>query len=691
MNYKTMLLKLDWDFKYGANSIGKLERILASFKKSLSHITQEAELKDAFREFWADVAENNVYMCAILVKKQEKFYGTNDLCIIAGFEILEEYIQTFSLDFSHKNHWYLFAALELHKEKFVIEYTRLFLSKGHLKEYLRFLQYSSNISSSVLFFLHTIFISDTPLRREVLQKFITLKWNIEIGEESKSLISEILDSAAFWGDIPSLINLIDLCTDLKFSVHSNMSIQEWKNILLEQYQPISMILYRKILKREGLMQEEILDDLFSFTSWSNKKPEHKINNYLFFAYAIRCFPEKFDNYNSFFDESSSFSDVTDMLQLENANKLVKESSLRGLNNVIVEKPFLELIKHNPEKVPEFIKRTEPFSLYRFSNFTEYRKSQTWMENNYLNDYRNYITDYAKNHSAEETITLYFSSPLKSIVDFSYVLRMLFQPKENFVDLVEIMKTFTLRGKLLVNKSSSPKTAYRVSLSNGSSSYIFPLHHSWVLSNLDMLQNDFEDGETVYFNIMSINSQGMIFAHNLTKYQQTSKNEPVKKDKISFAIKNYEQIKANTFALQGNNIIESIKIFAIALIYDEDSRIIVESLETEDGIKEFLPFLPVANRESSDRTIKRLLKYFLGINNDIEIQACGLIHFFVNRETRNLFIVYKIPVSQYKNNIITKSSIHWQKIDTYFENAQDSITKSFADFLQNDWTEKAFDM
>lgn len=696
MKYQAMLDKLDWNFTTGWNSIDKLDRILSSFKKSLLNMTNTSDIYKEYHSFWVDIADFNIYMCAILVKRQERIYSLNDPCVESGLSVLNERLRGLSFEDASVAGWRFLAEIELSSKNNILEYTKFLLNEGKLKYYLKCLQYSNNVSNSVLFFLHSTFVSDVQLRRDVLQLLVSLKWNIEISDiYNQSLVLEIIQACTLWDDIPSMISLFDLCTDLKLSEHSNKSLAEWKQYLLLHYQPISMILYRKILKRERVSSEDILSELFCFTSWATEKMENKINDYIYFAYAITAFPENYDKYCSCFDSDDSLDvDLRTGFQVEDINEMMSESSLRGLNHLIVEKPFTVLINYNPNKVPDFINRTKHFSLYHISKSLQYKRSQTWVENNYLNDYKAFLLQYAKNHSPEEVLQLYLSSPIKSLVDFSYVIRLLFQPEIGFVDLTKTMEEFTFRGKLVIKSQEDKKIAFRVSISNASSSYLFPLHHSWTTLHMNELQNNYSDGDIVYFKIMSINSKGMIFAHNLSANTPTSKKEKVQNKIESCAIKHFDKIKEGTLPLQGNNQHEDVKLFVVAMICDNEDRILVESALNKDKSIECLPCLPVSNHESSDKTIKRLLKYYIGFRNDVYFQPSGILHLCTDNNKRNIFMIYKVPIQKcldIQDKLLLKKAMCWRDITTYIENINDPITQKIVDFWGSSWSEQVMNI
>ena len=686
-----MLNRLEWDFANGANTLEKLDRILSSFRKSLINEKNDSEIQNQYEQFWLEVAEYNIYMSAILVKRQSKIYGLEDLCVKNGLFVLNNRLKIFSDEEESAVSWHLLAEIELQSKHHIIEYTRYLIGVEKLKVYLKHLQYSSDIAGSILFFLYTT--CRTDIRTDVIQTLVSYKWNIEIDEaDNKFLIPEIIESCILMSNITGLINLFNLCTDLRLSDYSKMTIEEWKTFLLLQYQPTAMMLFRKILKREKISPEEVLKQLFCFTSWATGKTDYIINNYLYFAYAVRTFPEKYDEYCSCFDNYDL--NLPSELQIENIIEATGTVTLRWLNHLIVEKPFIELIKQNPDKIPDFIEKTEPISLYRLSRTLQYKKHQTWVENGWLNYYKNFLYDYAEKHSPEEVLNLYMKSPLKSQVDFSGVIRLLFQPEYGFVDLTKQLGNFTFCGKLKKNINEDEKTSFRVSVSNVSSSYLFPLHHSWTTLHMDELKNDFSDGDVVYFNIMSINYQGMIFAYNLSAKESVSKKEKIQKEIESIAIKNIDKIKDGTLPLQGSNCREEIRLFTLALICNGEGQILVDSGTNNEKIIEFLPYLPVSNCETTNKTLGRLLKYFISFNGTISIKPSGILHLCKNRDSRNIFVIYKVPIQDcldIQDKLFFKKSMYWRDIATYTENANDIITRMIIDYLNSSWLEKEIEM
>lgn len=697
MNYKkTMLDKLDWNFSNGLTTVNMLDKKLRSYKIHISNKNTPSDIKMKYKEFWSDVAEHNIYICAILVKHYEIAYGQKDVCVECGIAVLVDRLKEFHEDETTDILWHFLAAIELSINHHINEYLKLLINNGKLKKHLTYFQYSNNLSDNVLFLLRTAFVNDMQLRRETLKNLVHLKWNIYLSEsENKSMASDLIELCCSWGDIPSLINLLNLFCDLKFSTYSEKTLDEWKQFLLMQHQPISMILFRDILKREQYSPETIINELYSFTSWATENKSYLLNNYLYFSYAIRWFPEEYDKYDKLFEHDDYISvDLTDETYIANLNEQLTESSSRGLNNLIIEKPFLALVKNNPDKVTQFIERTKSFNLFHISRSLTYKKSQTWVENNNSKDYVNFITSYSKTHDPNDVLLLYLSSPLKSIVDFSYVIRLLFQPEVGFTDLTKQMENFVFRGKLKIKNQEDIKTAFRISISNACSSYTFPLHHSWVTLHIDDLQKKYSDGDIVYFKIMSVNSRGMIFAYDLSAGEPIHRKKKEQGTVKSLAIKNINKIAEGSLLLQGNNKPEDITLFVVAMIYDNEDQILVESSTDQNVNIESLPCLPVSNHESTDRTLKRLLKYYLGFRKDIYFQPCGIMHISATKTRRGIFLIYKVSITkclELQEKLALKNTMHWRDIKTYTENIDDPITERLMCFLNTSWSEQMLDI
>ena len=111
---------------------------------------------------------------------------------------------------------------------------------------------------------------------------------------------------------------------------------------------------------------------------------------------------------------------------------------------------MALVRKNPERALNYLQRLGPLSLYHASRSLEYRKRDTWVENNWLQDYVKFLKGYAEGQDARETLDLYFNSPIKSQVDLSYLIRFLFQPERGYVDLRGKMEGYVFRGLLSKN-------------------------------------------------------------------------------------------------------------------------------------------------------------------------------------------------------------------------------------------------
>ena len=456
-----------------------------------------------------------------------------------------------------------------------------------------------------------------------------------------------------------------------------------------------MILYRKIVKREGVEPEQILEELYAFTSWGKGDTTHIINDYLFFAYAINVFPEKYDDYAKLFDTTTVNNMTLENIQFEDLMDMTGEYSNKYLNHLIVDKPFRTLVSANPDKVPHFLEIIGSLSLYHYSKASDYKKSVTWVEKNgnYLNDYMKYIKYIANTYDFSEVLSIYMNSPLKSLVDFSYVIRLLFRPENGYRDLTKELENYTFRGRLLRNDNKDEKTSYLVSLSNVCCSYRFPIHHSWASQHAYDLDKNYNEGDTVQFEIMSVNNKGMIFAYNISQKKQQEKNEVVQAKNKSVALKNLVKIKEGTLPQQGKNVEENIRLFSLAMICDDD-KILVETATADDENIECLPYLPVANNESSDKTIKRLLKYFLGFHGNISLAPCGIRHLCTREKRRSIFFIYRIELSALRNAqqmILWKESMKWKSIEEYRTNIQDSLSESFVCALDSKWSEQTLNI
>ncbi len=698
MNYRTMLDKMLWDDENIKGVVDKLDRILSALRAYLADSGTEDRGNSTYQDFWKCVFERNIYIGVLLLKRQEKKYGTQDLCTYIGFETVNPRIRIIHTEGDDVAVWRMLTEAELNRNYHIVEYARLLRQRGKLKEAMKCFHNSDDFVNTVIFFLNTCCVLDAEFRREVFRRVAHLKWIIEVSElDNKELLREIVGRLVQWNDIVSLVRVIDSCEGDRVTGYSDKTVTEWKDYLVGNLQPLSMITYRKILEKEGLGQKEILEQLYDFTFWATQKSAHIINNYVFFAYAVSDMPQQYDTYAAYFDNDSSTQAEAEISlgaveagaeEGDAAGNVLSEVLSRGLTFQLVDEPFIALIRRNPAKVPDYLERIGSLSLYHDSRSLEYRKSKTWVDKNYLQDYMNYLSSIMKSFPPEKVLDIYMNSPMKSQVDFSYVVRHLYQPKENYVDLTKVFDKYVLRGKLVKIDDRESSVAYRVTLSNASSSYLLPIHHSWVKLHEDEFETKLIVGSPVYYKIMSVNSRGMVFAYDLTprpKNIAEKQNETVQ----SFAFYEIERFKEGLLPLQADNLPEKVQMFVMAMIHDESDRIMVKKYKNGEKTTESLPVLPLANGETSYNALKRLLKYFIGFRGEMKHGPCGIRHICVGKQQRSIFFIYKIDLSECKKRykeLVYKKSCSWRNIEEYKNNACDRVTESFLTAYHLSWSE-----
>ena len=705
MNYEAMLDRILWDPMKGPGELKKLERILAGLKRSLP-----GDGYSVYEDFWNIVVRHNEFMGAVLYKNAERIYGTEDPCICAGLSVLTGCLSSARYE-PERCMWRALAESELRTSYYIGMSIRSLSSANLIKETVRYMQFSSDLSGTIIHFLNAaVMCRDFTLLHNVLIALAQTQWAPEVSEDDRQTLSEIVSVITEQSDIIALLNLLDLFENLKLSEVSERSVEDWKETLLVTNQPSSMILFRKIMKREGVPAENILNELYSFTSWNMKAQEYVINNFLYFSYAVCNYPEQYDHYAQMFEtknaeaaaeasDKSKEEYIKEALDLTISN--IGKSSHRVFNNNIVDKPFRVLITKNPDKVSDFLDRVGAFSLYHESRSLGYKKSTTWLNSMgyYLNDYKKYTDSIMKSMSPREVMHIYMNSPLKSMVDISYLIRHLYQPKKGYRDLTDELDRYTFCGKLIRRKVSDVKIAYQVSVSNASSSYRFPIHHSWALEFMDELRNEMKADDVVYFKIMSVNEKGMVFAYDVRLRDSVERKKAPAPDQSgkgkvrSAAIKNFDKVRSGTLPLQGNNIEEQVRLFVMVFLCDENNRILVESVERDGITNEHVPYLPVSNMESSRSTMLRVLKYYTGFEDNLNAVPCGIRHLCTGYDRRSVFLIYKIMKSDLLSakgeenaRLFTRSNMKWRSIEEYMENCADDVTKSIVFALQRPWSD-----
>ena len=360
---------------------------------------------------------------------------------------------------------------------------------------------------------------------------------------------------------------------------------------------------------------------------------------------------------------------------------------RWFNYRLIDKPFYSLIKMNPSRVENYLEKMSPLSLYDISKSMSYRKNQTWIPNNFLPDYKQFLTDFAKSHSKLETIDLYMSSPLKAQVDFSYLIRMLYKPQEGFVYLTDELDRYVLRGKVIKKENAEKNISFQVSVSNVASSYRFPIHHSWLKYHYDEVEQIYNDEVPVYFKIMSLNSKGMIFTYDLVRKPRIFKSASDIGVETK-AVKYLDKIIDESLPLQGNNVPEDIRLSVLALICDEE-KVLVERKKYDTYIVDSLPILQVSNKETTDVTMRRLLKYYLGFLQELVAAPCGIRHICIGSNKRHIIFIYKIQISdclEKQENLVIKQSMNWRDIEEYRDNITEKVSESILFSLDCSWSE-----
>ena len=366
--------------------------------------------------------------------------------------------------------------------------------------------------------------------------------------------------------------------------------------------------------------------------------------------------------------------------------MLESESGRWYTSLLIEQPFISLIRNNPSRVERFLQRMDPVSLYSVSRSQKYKKSETWLTTSYLREYRSFIADYAGSHSKKETIDLYMGSLLKSIIDFSYLIRLLFQPEEGFVFLTDEFGQYYFRGKIYKKTNADFRTAYQISVSNVSSSYKFPIHYSWIQDHLKEVEDICNSNDPVFFKIMSINSKGMIFAYDLVRTPPAEK--PLKTRAETKPLHFLEKIIDGSLEFQGNNTQECIRLYAAAMICDGE-RILVKRYENDDRTEDSLPFIQVSNNETSSNAIKRLLNYYLGFEEQLELSPCGIRHFCVGKDVRSIIFIFRLPLSdclEKQNHLVFKEYLQWRDLEEYRSNAVERTAVSILSALDTQWSE-----
>lgn len=697
MNFVAMLENMAWEPSNLRNDIEKVDRILTSLRNSLYNDKNMARIKKTYHEFWECVATNNLFICVTVLKRAEKIMAFNDECITEGFSVVNEEISRFNIEDEYDAAWRLLSELVLKTNNHIIDYSRYFLNIGKLKNVLKRLEITQDFDSCVGFYLNSTCISDVDFRRGAINDIMSLNWSLDASQiNDKTVITEIIDNYVRWNDIYSLFCITTLFDNIQISAYCNNTLDEWENYLVNLKLPMAMVLYQTILRNEKIDINVRLNRLRDFALLSVKNTNVSIYAYMFLSYAILEEPAQYDEHIRTF--KSILMNVGGLIgyealkltEVEKNDDATLQTIDRKMNCLLVDEPFLALIKNNPTQVKDFIETIGEISLYHISQSLTYKRSKTWSENTYRPEYKCFITEFSKTHNKSEVVKLYMNSPLKSTLDFSYVIRLLYQPKEGWVDLSSVLDDYVFRGKLIRTTSDDKNISYRVTMSNAYTSYTFPIHHSWIKYQKEELDTKFSENESLYFKIMSVNSKGMIFAYELSpkpKQKKVKNNENVQ----SVVLKNLEQFFDDSIPLQGNNQPEDIRLYVTVMLSNENGNILIRSENKNNKIIESLPYLPVSNCESSDYTLKRFLKYFLGIHKYNLHTPCGIRHICSGRDKRAVFILYKICATDLSEKILDsalRKSMCWRDYSEFSDNVNDKISLSFLRGFNIPWSEES---
>ena len=688
-----MLERMSWKSENFRNDIEKIERITASLRSFLSQGQSSTSANKQYWNYWNFIAERNLFICTLLLNKLEKIYGADDICITQGCQVVQKEQARFCIDEIDSAGWHLLSEIETKNRVHIIEYVRYLCTNEKLSRFLRYLQYSPCFADDVVFFIYSCCIADNEFRKTVLKELNGCRWTIDKNdlnsESTRIMLNNIITLLWGWNDISGLLGILEILENVSISEAVSLSIPKLRSYLLTQVQPLSMILYRKILQREGFSAGEIIDELYNCTYWATHMPTVCVNDFLFFAYAVEELPEKYDELAALFDNNTmqSNDDEIEEERISQWSNLLLSENGRWFNYRLIDKPFYSLIKSNPSRVENYLEKMSPLSLYDISKSMSYRKNQTWIPNNYLPDYKQFLTEYAKSHSKLETIDLYMSSPLKAQVDFSYLIRMLFKPQEGFVYLTDELDRYVLRGRVVKKENAEKNISFQVSVSNVASSYRFPIHHSWLKYHYDVVEQMCNDDVPVYFKIMSLNSKGMIFTYDLVRKPRIPKSALDIGVKTK-AVKYLDKIIDESLPLQGNNVLEAIRLSVLALICDEE-KVLVERKKYDTYIVDSLPALQVSNKETTDVTMRRLLKYYLGFLEELVAVPCGIRHICIGNNKRHIIFIYKIQISEClkkQENLVIKQSMIWRNIEEYRDNITEKVSESILFSLDCPWSE-----
>ena len=680
MNYLSMLDRLNWKLK-SKDDLDRLEKILLNYKKAVLS-TQDASYSDEFTAFWNEVINRNVYIASLLYTRIKNLFGKDDECAMCGKAAIIQKLKETTIDDNYQ--WNLLAQIEggdFYNTNALIVYA---LRKDALSKCLGYLVYSSKFPNNVVRFLKASISFNFDVNHNITAELKSLEWKIDIDDiKYKDALNTVILDLFEKKDIISLSNLAYLFDGLNFIEASNKSIEDWKALLTVGCGYTQFLLLTQVLESANMDVETRLNELYSITPWANDTIKNKLNCFLFFAYAISHFPSKFDYYASFFKGSPLSSDACyDMGS-------ISVSSSRYLNNIIIDKPFIALAENNPDKAAQFLDIMGEISLYHYSKNNTYRKWTSWIKENQnnLNRYKIYTDYICENYDADKALHIYMNSPLKSMIDFTYVLRKLFMKDTGWQYLTPYLDKYTFRGKLIKDKSKNDDIAYSVSVSSVSSTYVFPIHHTWVTPNKENLENNFSNDDVVYFKLLSMNSHGMIFAYDLsTKVLDTPTQKST--DTVSYAFKHLMKAIQQNVKLQADNTEESVRMYTVAMVCN-DTTIMVEKGKHNNKDAAFLPCLPISNYETSNATLKRILKYHTGFNKDVIFTPCGIRHICVGREKRSIIYIYKINLSDIRNEqsiIALNKNVEFVKLCDFKNNISDEVTRSIVDAMNTSWSE-----
>lgn len=268
---------------------------------------------------------------------------------------------------------------------------------------------------------------------------------------------------------------------------------------------LGIMFYYDLLKSEGWSGQALLDEVGELCTFSGCPSDHALNDYLHLCWCLQEFP----------------ADAERILREAVLPKLPENiSASERTMAIFINVTFYALLKQCPGQLLTFIKKMGQANPFLYREDRPFKKNHVWYDSagRYLSTFQKSIPELIGIYDKQDMIDLYMNSPMKSLVDFHYLIKRLFDQafrntaNSHFIALGTYLGEYRFTGHFLHAHHN-----YRVSVSSVHSTYQFPVYITWSTDHADYISKNLPPDAIVSFRIShGDNRQGMIFAVDVRK-------------------------------------------------------------------------------------------------------------------------------------------------------------------------------